>query len=416
MHYLYHISIHFYYFVVWCASFYNPKAKLWIEGRKKTFPLLKEKIQKNEKYYWFHCASLGEFEMARPLMEAIKKNKPNIKILLTFFSPSGYEVRKNYEYADVVCYLPLDTVVNAKKFITRVNPQKVFFAKYEIWPSFLSELEERHVKSYLFSAVFHKKHRFFKWWGGYFRKALRCFTKISVQDEHSRQLLESINIESTVSGDTRFDRVAEHAKNVKPDSTVEKFKGNHILVIAGSSWPAEENMLASYINKHDKKVKCIIAPHQVNESHIHEIEKLFHVKTIRYSRTAEEENVQDFDVMIIDNIGMLASVYSYGDIAVIGGGFTGKLHNILEPAAYGLAIFFGPKHERFKEAADLIKAGGAFEFKDAEELSSQLNSLVHDHMKLNDTKVFSRVFVENRKGATEKILIETGILSAEKPK
>lgn len=414
MHYLYHISIHSYYTLVWIASFFKPKAKLWIEGRRNTFPLLKEKIEKNEKYYWFHCASLGEFEMARPLMEAIKKNKPQIKILLTFFSPSGYEVRKNYENADIVCYLPLDTVINAKKFITRVNPQKVFFAKYEIWPSFLSELEERHVKSYLFSAVFHEKHRFFKWWGGYFRKALKCFTKISVQDEKSQQLLSSINIESTISGDTRFDRVSEQAKIILTNSIIEKFKGNHSVVIAGSSWPVEEEMLAAYINQHDKKVKFIIAPHQVDELHIREIEKLLHVKSVRYSLAGEEEKLDESDVLIIDNIGLLSSVYRYGDIAVIGGGFTGKLHNILEPAACGLAVLFGPEHERFKEAADLLKAGGAFEFTDAKSLSKKLNELIHDHMMLNNAKVYSKVFVENKIGATEKILIETGIIPSVK--
>jgi len=410
LHYLYHISIHFYYTLVWIVSFYNPKAKLWIDGRKNTFPLLKEKIEKNEKYYWFHCASLGEFEMARPLMEAIKKNKPQIKILLTFFSPSGYEVRKNYENADIVCYIPLDTVINAKKFITRVNPQKVFFAKYEIWPSFLFELEERHVKSYLFSAVFYDKHRFFKWWGGYFRKALRCFTKISVQDEKSQQLLNSINIDCTISGDTRFDRVSENTKNVKTNSLIENFRGNHSLVIAGSSWPVEEKMLASYINQHDKKVKFVIAPHLVDELHIREIENLLQVKNIRYSVAEEGENLIDYEVLIIDNIGLLASVYRYGDIAIIGGGFTGKLHNILEPAAFGLAILFGPKHERFKEAGDLLKTGGAFEFTDKISLSNKLNELTHDHTKLKNAKVYSKIFVENKIGATEKILTETGII------
>ncbi len=415
---LYNLSIYLYIFYIRVGSLFNAKAKLMIAGRKSLFDKLKQQLKNsqlltpNSKLIWFHCASLGEFEQGRPLMEKLKLQQPDVKILLTFFSPSGYEIRKNYAGADFVFYLPMDTPSNAKKFIEIVNPKKVFFVKYEFWFNYLAELKNKNIPTYLVSGIFREDHHFFKSTGGWFRKQLNSFTHFFLQDEKSMDLLNSIGYKnSTLCGDTRFDRVSEVARNVKQIDLVKLFVGDFKIIILGSSWSDDEKIVAnSRFQISDPPAgrigfKLIIAPHEIDEKHLTNIETQFSDACLRYSN-ANEKNISQAQILIIDNIGMLSSLYQYGSVAFVGGGFRKGIHNILEAATFGLPVIFGPNYQKFTEAKELIKLGGAFSIKDVSEFEKTMQ-LLSDEQVLKTASQISRMYVQGRVGATEKILATT---------
>jgi len=330
---------------------FNTKAKLWVEGRKNWEKKITDKIKPGDRTMWIHCASLGEFEQGRPVIEAIKKEIPGIKVVLTFFSPSGYEIRKNYAGADCIIYLPSDTTGNSSKFIKLVNPEFVIFVKYEFWSNYISAVYENSIPLYLVSGIFRPSQSFFKWYGSFFRKMLRKFEKIYVQDQRSQELLKSIGLtNSEVAGDTRFDRVKQLTGTARDIPQLEQFRGKERMFLAGSSWKPDEEIIARYINSSPDKMKWVFAPHEIDLPHIERLEKLFTVKVVRFSRF--DDNSADARVLIIDNIGMLSSAYKYAYIAAIGGGFGKGIHNILEPACWGIPVLFGPKYKKFKEAVD----------------------------------------------------------------
>lgn len=349
---------------------------------------------------WFHCASLGEFEMARPLIERLKKEKPNQKILITFFSPSGFEIKKNYDKADLILYLPLDTRKNAKDFIQLFQPSLAVFVKYEIWLNYLNQIKNNGIKSILISATFNKDQRFFKWNGKIFRDGLKIFNTIYVQNENSKKILSTIQIKSIVAGDTRYDQVNANLQNKKNLPLLEKWVGNNKVIIAGSSWEPEEKLLIPFVNKKTEGIKIIIAPHDISSPHIHQIKSKITVPFSLYSQL-KESTISN--VLIIDNIGLLSSIYQYGNIAIIGGGFSGKLHNILEAATFGLPILFGPKHNKFQEANDFICENAAFVFTNENELNNHLNKLISDEGYCKESGNQSRKIVERNLGASGKI-------------
>jgi 3-deoxy-D-manno-octulosonic-acid transferase len=404
MHFLYNLSVYSYLFAIRVASLFNSKAKLWINGRKNIFQELQSLILNSKSsIIWVHCASLGEFEQGRPLIEKLKILHPKSQILLTFFSPSGFEIRKNYPGADYVFYLPIDTPANAKKFIQLIKPQAVFFVKYEFWFNYLNELKKQNIPTYLVSGIFRKEHYFFKKFNSWFRKQLKCFTHFYLQDDTSAQLLNSINYtNTTVAGDTRFDRVFEISKNVRSIDLIKQFAGDKKILIGGSTWQEDEKLIAGYRLKM-KDYKLIIAPHEIDKTHIQSIIQEFSSSTIvRYSQ-ANEQNIKDAEVLIIDNIGMLSSLYQYGTIAFIGGGFGKGIHNILEAATFGLPVIFGPNYQKFTEAKELIRLGGAFTVGDSKELEKTVQ-LLDDKTVLQTASHVAKYYVQNRVGATDKIL------------
>lgn len=404
MNWIYNTGIFFYSLSIHIAALFNNKAKLWINGRKDIFKHLQNAFN-NEKsdIIWFHCASLGEFEQGRPIIEKIKGTHSHYKILITFFSPSGYEIRKNYTGADYVFYLPIDTAANAKKFIEIVNPKIAFFIKYEFWYHYLSTLKNKQIPVYLISALFRKNQIFFKPYGSLYRNILKCYDYIFVQDDDSMELLMELGHSNIcVSGDTRYDRVSAIASQSKSLEIIKEFKSDKNLIIAGSSWPNEEQLIATYIERKGFTHKFIFAPHDISEAHLLQLERLFSkYKCIRYSK-AEKNNVAQFDILLIDNIGLLSSLYKYADIAIIGGAFGSGLHNILEAVVYGCPVVFGPKYYRFPEAVDLLNIGGACSVRNADELINDLAFLSSPENKefLHKT---CKDFVASRKGATEKI-------------
>ncbi len=416
---LYSFSIHLYHAAIRTASLFNPKAKLWVEGRRNIFQKIASELKPStngSQLIWFHCASLGEFEQGRTVMEKLKKQDPEIKILLTFFSPSGYEIRKNYEGADYVLYLPIGTRHNAERFVKLIKPKAVFFVKYEFWFNYLNELKNQKVPVYLISGIFREDQYFFKWYSRWFREQLNRFTHFYLQDEESKKLLNSIGYTNiTVSGDTRFDRVFEIAENVKSISLIEKFKQDKQLLVAGSTWEEDEKIISD-LKFHASGFKLIIVPHEIDESHIQLIESIFIPilrnglkdgegagrACLRYSQ-ADDKNITTASVLIIDNIGMLSSIYQYASIAYVGGGFGKGIHNILEPAAFGLPVIFGPNYNKFTEAIELIQAGGAFSFSSRDELKNIFNFLKAPAA-LKKTSEISKSYVSSRIGATDKIL------------
>ncbi len=402
--YLYNFSIYLYNIIISLSSPFNKKAKLWIDGRKDIFKKLESEISnKDLDLIWIHCASLGEFEQGRPLIEKIKKGHSQYKILLTFFSPSGYEIRKNYSGADYVFYLPIDTILNSKRFIRIVKPKMAFFVKYEFWFNYLNELKKQNIPLYLVSGIFRKEQLFFKTYGAWFRNQLNCFTHFFVQDEASNKLLSSIgftNVKTT--GDTRFDRVNEVSKNTKPIPFIEEFKEEKKIFIAGSSWDEDEQIIASF-NFQKNNFKIIIAPHEINESHINSIINKFKKSIVlRYSE-ANKLNIIDAQVLIMDNIGMLSSLYQYGTIAYIGGGFGKGIHNILEAATFGLPIIFGPNYKKFTEANELINLNCAFSITSITDFEKKILLLGDDKI-FKETSKNSKHYVESRIGATDKTL------------
>jgi 3-deoxy-D-manno-octulosonic-acid transferase len=399
----YEIGIRSYKTAIYAASFFNSKAKLWVKGRIDTFKFLEKNISADDKIIWIHAASLGEFEQGRPIIEAIKEKHKEYKILLSFFSPSGYEIRENYDLADIICYLPIDTAKNAKQFVDIVKPKKVFFIKYEFWKNYLKTLYENKIPVYLVSGIFRKEQLFFKTSGKKYRKLFDYFEHFFIQNQKSGDLLRSIGIENfTVCGDTRFDRVIDIAKSSENFYEIAKFAENSKVIVAGSSWEKDEEFLIKYINE-NKNIKLIIAPHEIKEANLNRIETNIKELVLRYSRI-KEYNPQDFSVLIIDNIGMLSALYKYGQVAYIGGGFGAGIHNILEAAVYGMPVLFGPKYQKFDEAKELIKLGGAFSINDYQEFKTKMDLLFSDKKVLENISEISKNFVANSAGAVDTIM------------
>lgn len=408
------------YFVLWgiaIASLFNEKVRKMWRGEREAFKILKQKVDPNAKYIWFHAASLGEFEQGRPLMERIRKEYPQYKILLTFYSPSGYEVRKNYEGADIICYMPVDTRLNAIRFLRLVRPVMAFFIKYEFWSNFLHILKHRNIPTYSVSSIFREDQVFFKWYGRSYAGVLKCFTRFFVQNEESKRLLEGIGITAVdVVGDTRFDRVLQIKEAAKQLPICEAFRTgvasslsadvphhDFKVFVAGSSWPPDENIFIPFFNEH-KDWRLLIAPHVIAEEHLKLILSLIKgKKVVRYTQTTPEE-AAEADVLIIDCFGLLSSMYNYGDVAYIGGGFGVGIHNTLEAAVWNMPVIFGPNNKKFQEAQGLLKSGGGFEINTYEDFSSLMSSLMNDETFLKQAGDKAGAFVAHLAGATDKVL------------
>lgn len=399
---IYQIALFSYTILIRIASLFNHKAKLWLKGRKNSFPYLETQIKKEDQIIWFHCASLGEFEQGKPLMEKIKKLHPEYKLLVTFFSPSGYEYRKDNPLIDYVCYLPIDSKKNARKFMKLVNPKQAYFVKYEFWYFYLATLHQQNVPTYLISGVFRTNQPFFKWYGSFNRIMLSFFTHFFLQNKASVDLLNSIGLNNiTQSGDTRIDRVYENSQSPTPLPIIEKFTNKKPTIIIGSSWEKEEEIISTYIQTTDKEFNYIIAPHDVSKAHIDNLIITLDSNHLLYSE-ANQRNATQHNILIIDNIGILANCYQYTDIALIGGGFSGSLHNILEPASFGNAILFGEKHEKFHEAQELIDNYAAFSISSLDDFIAIVNHLMMKE-NLQDTKNAATKYIKNSVGATDKI-------------
>lgn len=408
------------YFVLWgiaIASLFNEKVRKMWHGEREAFKILKQKVDPNAKYIWFHAASLGEFEQGRPLMERIRKEYPQYKILLTFYSPSGYEVRKNYEGADIICYMPVDTRLNAIRFLRLVRPVMAFFIKYEFWSNFLHILKHRNIPTYSVSSIFREDQVFFKWYGRSYAGVLKCFTRFFVQNEESKRLLEGIGITAVdVVGDTRFDRVLQIKEAAKQLPICEAFRTgvassqsadvphhDFKVFVAGSSWPPDENIFIPFFNEH-KDWRLLIAPHVIAEEHLKLIFSLIKgKKVVRYTQTTPEE-AAEADVLIIDCFGLLSSMYNYGDVAYIGGGFGVGIHNTLEAAVWNMPVIFGPNNKKFQEAQGLLKSGGGFEINTYEDFSGLMSSLMNDETFLKQAGDKAGTFVAHLAGATDKVL------------
>lgn len=400
---IYNLVIYIYLFGVKLAALFSQKPAKMVKGHREVFDMLRSKIDRNARYIWFHAASLGEFEQGRPLIERIRQEYPEYKILQTFFSPSGYEVRKDYNGADIVCYLPFDTPRNVRRFIDLVNPRMVFFIKYEFWQNYLNTLYKRGIPVYSVSSIFRPNQIFFRWYGKDYRKVLKTFAHLFVQNEISRQLLAAIGVTNvTIVGDTRFDRVLDINRQSKQLPLVEKFKGNALTFVAGSSWGPDEDIFISYFNEHPE-MKLIIAPHVVSDSHLNEIIEKVKRPSVRYTE-ATEESVAKADCLIIDCYGLLSSIYRYGEISYIGGGFGVGIHNVLEAAVYGIPVIFGPNNKKFREAQHLLEKKGGFEINNAEEFKTLMDKFLTDEAYLQKAGRAAGDYVEKNSGALEKIM------------
>ena len=400
---IYNLGIHIYQLGVKLAALFSDKPAKMVKGHREVFGLLESKIDRNARYIWFHAASLGEFEQGRPLIERIRKDYPQYKILQTFFSPSGYEVRKNYDGADIVCYLPFDTPSNVRKFIDLVNPCMVFFVKYEFWQNYLNELYKRSIPVYSVSSIFRPGQVFFRWYGRSYQQVLKTFAHLFVQNQESKKLLAGIGVNNTtVVGDTRFDRVLDICAAAKQLPLVQKFKGDALTFVAGSSWGPDEDIFIKYFNAHPE-MKLIIAPHVVNDSHMKEIMAKLNRPCIRYTQ-ATEENVQQADCLIIDCYGLLSSIYRYGEISYIGGGFGVGIHNVLEAAVYGIPVIFGPNNKKFREAQHLLANKGGFEINGYEDFETLMDKFLADEAYLKQSGKSAGDYVKNNSGAMEKIM------------
>ena len=414
---LYNFAIYFYLLGVAIASLFNEKVRKMWRGERAAFDVLKQKVDPEAKYVWFHAASLGEFEQGRPIMERLRSEHPEYKILLTFFSPSGYEVRKNYEGADIICYLPLDTPINAIRFLRLVRPVMAFFIKYEFWYNYLHILKYRKVPTYSVSSIFRPEQVFFKWYAKKYARVLRCITHFFVQNEQSRELLEKIGItEVTISGDTRFDRVlqikelskrlplVEAFKN-KKQTVEEAYKQEYKVFVAGSSWPPDEDIFIRFFNEHPEW-KLIIAPHVIGNDHLQQIMSKLNCKTVRYTE-ATPETAAEAQCMIIDCFGLLSSIYHYGEVAYVGGGFGVGIHNVLEAAVWNVPVFFGPNNKRFQEAQQLLASGGAVEITDYNSFDSSMTRFMNDEEWLKECGSKAGEYVKSKAGATDIVLKES---------
>lgn len=406
---MYQLGILFYITIFRIVALFHKKAAKMVKGHKETWVILRNQIDHNKKWLWFHAASLGEFEQGRPIIEQIRATYPEFRIIVTFYSPSGYEVRKDYKGADIICYLPFDTRFNSKRFLRLVKPQMAFFIKYEFWPNYLLQLRKQAIPTYLISGIFRPDQAFFKNYALPYRNLLKSFTHFFVQDQVSVDLLKSIGYTSNVSisGDTRFDRVLEIRKNAKTLEIAQAFSNNSsnpsgIMLIAGSSWPKDEALFIPYFNEHPE-LRLIIAPHEVHEDHLLSIEAQLTRPFKRYTQTTPEE-AANCDCLIIDCFGLLSSIYRYGDIAYIGGGFGTGIHNTLEAAVYGIPVLFGPNFNKFIEAKGLIKCGGGFSFSTKEELDSYLDLFLTNRNALRNSGKSAGEMVLKGSGGTNKIL------------
>ena len=407
---MYNIAIYLYGLGVFIYSLFNEKVRKMWRGEHESFRIIRERLDPNAKYIWFHAASLGEFEQGRPLMERIRATHPEYKILLTFFSPSGYEVRKDYKGADIVCYLPLDTVNNARRFLRTVRPVMAFFIKYEFWYNYLHVLKHRCVPTYSVSSIFRRDQIFFKWYGRDYARVLSCFTTFFVQNEESKLLLGTIGIKNAVVvGDTRFDRVLQIKEASKQLPLVEAFVSNaeHVFC-AGSSWQPDEEIFIPYFNGRSDW-KLIIAPHVIGEEHLAQMMQLLKGRCVtRYTQTNPEEAAKA-DVLIIDCFGLLSSIYRYAQVSYVGGGFGAGIHNTLEAGVWGIPVIFGPNNKRFAEAQGLLKCKGGFEIKDVNDFTTLMVHLESESALLEKSGKAAADYVKSLSGATEKILKGSGL-------
>ncbi|GAA4233095.1 glycosyltransferase N-terminal domain-containing protein [Postechiella marina] len=403
---IYNLGILLAHFILKCTAPFNSKIKLGVIGRKKTFKTLKHNISKTDRTLWFHCASLGEYEQGLPVFKALRNKYKNHKIVLSFFSPSGYEIRKNTEIADVVVYLPLDTKKNANQFLNLIKPELTVFVKYDIWPNILNELKLRGYRAILISAAFRKNQSFFKFYGSELRAALFSFEHIFTQNENSKNLLESINYKHvTVTGDTRFDRVFSQLEQDNTLDFIQEFKQDNICIVAGSTWPEGEALFVNYINTQaSKNTKYIIAPHNIKHTQIQQLKNSLEVKTVLFSEK-DTANIKNAKVFIIDTIGLLTKIYNYADLAYVGGalGNTG-LHNTLEPAVFGVPIIIGNNYNKFPEAIDLIKNGGMFSISNQKEFNLILNEMIENKTRRESTGIKNLEFIKKSKGAVIQII------------
>ena len=386
------------------ASPWHHKAKLTVQGQARTIPYLKETLDPDGGYIWIHAASLGEFEQGRPLIEKIREEQPDAKILLSFYSPSGYEVRKNYDKVDAVCYMPVDTPRRVKEFLDVVNPKMAIFVKYEFWGNFLEQLKQRNVPTYIISSIFRPNQSFFKPWGEMFRKMLGCFTHLYVQDEESRQLLHGIGIDNvTVCGDTRLDRVLQIKAQAKEFPAIAQMVGDcRKVLVMGSSWQPDEDLVIPYFNSHPE-MKLIIAPHEFDENRLNAMMARIKRPVARYTKLDQVGDPSQLDCMIIDCFGILSSLYRYGSIAYVGGGFGSGIHNVPEAAVYGIPVIFGPKFEKFREAVELNACGGGFAIGNAQQCHEVLDKLLSDPQALEQAGQAASQYITSHTGATERI-------------
>lgn len=400
---MYNIAIYIYLIGVALASIFSKKVHNMWRGERAAFGLLKSKVDPEAKYVWFHAASLGEFEQGRPLMEKLREHHPEYKILLTFFSPSGYEVRKNYEGADIICYLPLDTPINAIRFLRLVRPVMAFFIKYEFWYNYLHILKHRNIPAYSVSSIFREGQIFFRWYGKQYKQVLKCFTYFYVQNEKSKELLAKLGITNVaISGDTRFDRVLQIKEQSKQLPIIEAFKQDYKVFVAGSSWPPDEDIFIRYFNEH-KDWRLIIAPHVIGEDHLKEILSKLNRKTVRYTQ-ATAESVHDAECLIIDCFGLLSSIYHFGEIAYVGGGFGVGIHNVLEAAVWDVPVLFGPNNKRFQEAQGLLRSEGGFEITDYSQFEQTVDKFMSTPEFLSVSGKKAGDFVKSKTGATDVVL------------
>ncbi|ANW97171.1 3-deoxy-D-manno-octulosonic acid transferase [Wenyingzhuangia fucanilytica] len=418
MRFLYNILVHLAVAVLNLIAHFSAKINLFVVGRQKVFQDLKNKINPSKKTVWIHAASLGEFEQGRPVIEEIKKEFPNHQIVVSFFSPSGYEVRKNYELADAVCYLPLDTIANAKQFVQTINPSMAIFIKYEIWPNYLIELKKNNIPTLLISGIFRENQIFFKFYGAWMRKSLKGFSSFFVQDKMSKKLLKTIGIDEVkIAGDTRFDRVQKLVEANEKLSFVGNFKKDAYVLVAGSTWLEDEEQLVAYINTvATDDEKFIIAPHNIKQEGIDRLKKSLDKKTILFTEK-EGEDLGDYQVMIIDTIGILSKIYAYAEVAYIGGGYTKSgVHNTLEAATYGLPIVIGPNFKKFKEVKDLVSLKGCLSVNNGNDLSEFLKMMYQNpEVRLEKSRI-TKEYVTQNLGATQKIMQTVKVILSDEKK
>ncbi|MEQ5792130.1 3-deoxy-D-manno-octulosonic acid transferase [Muricauda sp. NFXS6] len=401
---LYNILINIAWLGLKVVALFNAKIKLFVQGRKQTFSILEERLRYADKTIWMHVASLGEFEQGLPILERLRTEYPEHRLVLSFFSPSGYEVKKNTSVADAVIYLPMDSNYKAKRFLELVNPELAIFVKYEVWPNYLHHLQKRNIPTLLVSAIFSERQVYFKPFGGFMRKSLGKFDHYFVQDENSKKLLASIGIKKiTVSGDTRLDRVSEILKQNNQLDFMDRFKNNQLCLVAGSTWPEDEQILINYINNTNEKVKVVIAPHEIKPAHIAKITSALNKKTLCYSDLGNQ-NLKEIEVLIIDTIGLLTKIYSYANIAYVGGGFATGLHNTMEPAVFGIPIIIGPQFLGFKEVEDLVKEGGIMPISNQDSFNNLMGDLLNNPISIRNIGDINANYINSNRGAADLIM------------
>lgn len=401
LRFLYNILINLAWLVLKVVALFNAKIKLFLDGRKRTFPLLEEKIHPTDNTIWMHVASLGEFEQGLPILERLSYQYPEHKLVLSFFSPSGYEVKNNTSAADVVVYLPMDSNSKVKRFLNQVNPKLAIFVKYEVWPNYLYHLKKRNIPTILVSAIFSERQIYFKSFGGFMRKSLGKFDYYFVQDEKSQELLGSIGLNnSTIGGDTRLDRVSEILNRNNQLDFMDRFKNNQLCLVAGSTWPEDEKILINYINGTSKKLKFVIAPHEIKPAHIDKITSSLEKTVVRYSEL-DNQNLKEIDVLIIDTIGLLTKIYSYANMAYVGGGFATGLHNTMEPAVFGIPIIIGPQFQGFKEAEDLVNEGGIIPISSQDSFDNLMDDLLNNPISIKNIGDINANYINSNQGAAD---------------